>query len=73
VNITIGKLVLLFVLSFCGFNAYANFQCYAMDSGGHTWTSEGLTEEHANTVALSFCSAYSPDSGSCHMSKCETK
>jgi hypothetical protein len=73
VKTTSWKIVLSGLLVFFAVNAHANWQCYAADSGGHYWTSEGSTQERANAVALSFCSAYSPDSTSCHMSKCLEK
>jgi len=67
------KAALLIAASLIALNAHAEWQCFAGDSGGHLWSSGGLTQEHANEVALSFCSAYSPDSGSCHITNCATK
>ncbi len=61
----------LFVfLSTFNFNAYAEMQCFVKDKGGHMWASEGSTEERATAVAMSFCSAYSPNSASCQFNRC---
>ncbi len=72
-KLTLWKFILISSLSALTFNTYADWQCYANDSGGHYWTSTGTTQDRATAVALSFCSAYSPDSGSCQVSKCLTK
>lgn len=63
---------LVFVISFCSLsiNAFADWQCSVIDKGGHRWAFKGMTQDHANQVALSFCTAYSPNSGSCHTSNC---
>jgi len=55
------------------FNTYADWQCSVMDKGGHRWAFSGMTEDHANQVAMSFCTAYSPDSGTCHVAGCSEK
>ena len=61
--------------SFCmlSLNAYAEWHCYAADKEGHLWDSKGMIEEHASQVALNFCAAYSPNSGSCHISNCSER
>jgi hypothetical protein len=51
-------------------NAFAAYECYAGDKGGHMWKSAGSTEERATAVAMSFCTGYSPDSASCQFKKC---
>jgi hypothetical protein len=74
VKITFWKFILSTSLSILTLNAYAEeWQCIAADEGGHRWSSTGMTQDHANTVALSFCTAYSPNSGSCHVSSCVSK
>jgi hypothetical protein len=70
---TCWKFILFGLLVISTLNAYADWQCYVADKGGHTWTSTGMTEERANAIAFSFCNAYSPNASSCHLSNCETK
>lgn len=65
--------ILSSALTTLSLNAYAEWQCYVVDQGGHYWTSPGSTQERATAVALSFCSAYSPNGHTCHMSKCLEK
>jgi hypothetical protein len=72
-KITIGKGLLFLSLSVMSLNIYAAWECYAADKKGHTWASAGTNEHRASKVALSFCSAYSPNSSSCHVTKCYTK
>jgi hypothetical protein len=60
-------------LSMLSVNAFAEYECYAGDKGGHLWASTGSTQERATAVAMSFCSGYSPDSASCQVNKCVTK
>ena len=67
------KFILFTSISTLSLTAHAEWQCYAADKGGHLWESKGFTQEHANAVALSFCTAYSPDSSSCHTSNCAEK
>jgi hypothetical protein len=78
-NRTQWKLVLAVLSVMFSFNAYAeeevvqvqkNWQCYAVDQGGHYWKSTGMTQERAGEVAMSFCGAYSPNGKSCQVSKC---
>lgn len=64
---------LLSALTLNTYNAYAEWQCYASDKGGHLWMSTGMTQDHANTVAYNFCTAYSPNSDTCHISNCTEK
>lgn len=61
---------LLISLSALSLNATAGMQCFVKDSGGHMWASEGSTEDRATAVAMSFCSAYSPNSASCQFNRC---
>ena len=74
-RITFWKFVVLIALNIVALNAHADeeWQCIASDQGGHRWLSTGMTQDHANAVALSFCTAYSPDSESCHISSCASK
>jgi hypothetical protein len=58
------------LLALFSVQANANWQCYAVDQGNHFWKSSGMTQERASQVALSFCSAYSPNGKSCQVSKC---
>lgn len=51
-------------------NASAQVQCFVKDKGGHMWASEGSTDERATAVAMSFCSAYSPNSVTCQFNRC---
>ncbi len=62
----------LYVSTF-GFNAFAQFQCFANDKGGHFWESKGSTEARAKKVAMNFCKAYSPHSSTCVFNKCINK
>lgn len=65
------KALWMFLLTSCfSINAFAEYQCFTRDIGGHQWASEGSTEERATAVAMSFCTAYSPDSGTCKFNKC---
>lgn len=59
-------------LSLFSVNASAEYQCFVRDQGGHMWASEGSTEDRATAVAMSFCSAYSPNSASCSFNRCIT-
>lgn len=68
----IWKLVLAVSFFSLGANAFADWQCYVVDKGGHRWASTGMTQDHANQVAMSFCTAYSPNSSSCHTASCLT-
>jgi hypothetical protein len=61
---------LLISLSITSFQASAGWQCFVKDKGGHMWASEGSTEDRATAVAMSFCSAYSPNSTSCQFNRC---
>ena len=73
-RIILWKLILFSVLGALSLSIYAQeWQCYVIDKKGHVWGSAGMTQDHANAVALSFCTAYSPDSSSCHLSKCVVK
>lgn len=67
---SLWMMCLISALSMVSLNAFAEWQCYARDKGGHMWKSEGSTEERATAVAMSFCSGYSPDSATCKISKC---
>jgi len=62
--------IFLLIFSSLSMNAYAQFECFAGDKGGHYWTSTGQTQDRATAVAMSFCTAYSPDSASCQITKC---
>lgn len=64
------KLLLCISVSTFSFNAFAQWQCYVNDKGGHTWRSEGSTKDRATAVAMSFCSSSSPDSKSCQFNQC---
>lgn len=66
-------ILLGFYVSTFSFNAFAQFQCYVNDKGGHFWRSEGSTEDRATTIAMNFCKAYSPNSSSCIFNKCITQ
>lgn len=66
------KVVLLCLFSMVTLNANADWQCYAADKNGHFWKSEGSTQDRASAVAMSFCSAYSPDGPTCQIDKCLT-
>jgi hypothetical protein len=59
----------LLVLSLLSLSAYADWQCYTVDTGGHYWTSPGTTRERACAVAMNFCSAHS-GYGGCSVNKC---
>ncbi len=72
-KLTLGKCMLLCLLSTVTFNAYAEWTCYAGDKKGHYWMSTGWLEERAARIAINFCTAYSPHPGSCHKSKCFEK
>ncbi len=61
---------LLICLSLFSLNVSAGVQCFVKDKGGHMWASEGSTEDRATAVAMSFCSAYSPNSTSCQFNRC---
>jgi hypothetical protein len=62
--------LLISCLSTFSLNASAEYQCFVKDRGGHMWASEGSTEDRAKAVAMSFCSAYSPNSASCSFNRC---
>ena len=64
---------LIISLSMLSINASAGFQCFVKDQGGHQWASEGSTEDRATAVAMSFCSAYSPNSTSCQFNRCYSR
>lgn len=66
----IGKFLLSGLLSMFALNAYAEWQCYAVDAGGHYWKSTGQTQDRANAVAMNFCTAHSPNGSSCQTDKC---
>jgi len=70
------KLLWIFLLisysSLFSTNAFAQYQCFVRDKGGHMWASDGSTEDRATTVAMSFCSAYSPNSSTCEFNRCIT-
>ena len=61
---------IVLLTSMFSLNASAQVQCFVKDRGGHMWASEGSTDERATAVAMSFCSAYSPDSASCAFNRC---
>jgi hypothetical protein len=67
------KCISVSVFSFFSLNAYADWECYVADDGGHFWKSTGMTQERAVAVAKSFCSSYSPMGGTCHEDKCFDK
>lgn len=70
---TAARFIVTALLSSVVLSAHAEWRCFAADKGGHTWMSAGLTQEHATTVAHSFCTAYSPNSASCHVTTCTEK
>lgn len=65
--------VILSMLCLISLNAYADWECYTVDQGGHYWMSTGMTQERAVAVAMSFCSSHSPNGKSCQPSKCMEK
>lgn len=66
----IGKCLLALSLSSLAVGAFADWQCSVMDKGGHRWAFSGMTQDRANQVAMSFCTSYSPNSGTCHTTSC---
>ena len=67
---TLSKFVFVSLLSLLSLNAYADWECFAGDAGGHFWKSTGMIQERAVAVAMSFCSSFSPNGDSCHEDKC---
>jgi hypothetical protein len=70
---TLWKSLLLIGLSAFAINTYADWECSVQDAGGHRWVYPGMTQDHANDVAFSFCKAYSPQASSCHLTNCSFK
>ena len=64
------KKVILTILCLFSVNVHADWLCYTVDKNGHFWRSTGMTQDRAVAVAMSFCSAHSPDGKSCQPSKC---
>lgn len=64
------KFMIFTLLSVSASNAYAMWQCYVADKGGHVWESKGLTQENALAVATSFCKSFSPNGKSCRTTEC---
>lgn len=69
-NLQVFKIITVIALSLSATHAFADWQCYASDKSGHTWASGGSTQERATAVAMSFCSSFSHEGGTCQPTKC---
>lgn len=63
-----GKFLLVTLCLF-SLNSFAAFTCYTVDKNDRYWKSPGQVEERACAVAMSMCSAHSPDGKSCKVYK----
>lgn len=70
---TLSKWIAISSVTLIATNAHANWQCYVADQGGHQWMNIAMTQDRAVKVAMSYCTTYSPDSGTCHQTTCTEK